>query len=349
MTIQLSICIPSYNRAKFLPDLLNSIVSQYDERVEIVISDNGSIDGTEALVRTWQQKYPRIVYERFTKNVGPDRCFMRSVELASGTFCWLMGDDDIIEQGGLERVLNALSDSLTGITVNRFAYDSSLQKKWIEPSITGLDKDTLFIDAKRCFSSIFVLFGFLSAQIIRKSAWISVIKQEDVSPYFNAYVLVYIMGRMIQKEPSWLYIDMPCVGWRSGNDSFAAELGRYRRFKLDVLGYDSILQGLFSKDKPFLKQMLTRVLQVHLLGHVRDLKFTSSGFVWQGLTLCLPRFYKLTAFWMSLFPLLCVPKSLLLFARKLKCLSRIFLLRQKEFFCYKSRSDKGVMCKEKEL
>ncbi len=349
MTIKLSICIPSYNRAKFLPDLLHSIVSQYDERVEIVISDNGSIDNTESLVRSYQKKFPRIVYERFAKNVGPDRCFMRSVELGSGVFCWLMGDDDIIEEGGIQRVLNALQDDLTGITLNRIAYDPLLKRKWMEPSVTGLQEDIFFKDASKCFSSLFLLLGFLSAQVVKKSAWMAVVEEEDVSLYFNAYVLVYIMGRMIQKEPCWLYIHTPYVGWRSGNDSFAAELGRFRRFKLDVVSYGVIIKALFASQKPLYRQVLRKVVLVHFLGHIRDLKFTSKGFVFKSFAVCLPRLYNVGAFWTHMLPFLCVPRCILLLLRKLLGFKRFFLGREKDHFWYTSIEKKGAVCKEKGL
>ena len=312
MNTKLSICIPSYNRGKFLPDLLSSIVAQYDERVEIVICDNGSQDYTEALVRSWMDRYPRIVYERFEKNVGPDRCFLRSVEMASGSFCWLMGDDDIIEPGALNRVLEALKEDLTGITVNRAAYDVHLKKRWMEPS-KKRDDDRLFLDAEECFSSLFVLFGFLSAQIVKRSAWLAIAEKEEVSSYFNAYVLIYIIGRMIQEEPRWLYMHTPSVGWRSGNDSFAKELGRYKRFELDVIGYGSIAKGLFSKQNTVYKKIMKEVCSTHLLGHVRDLKFKEGypPFVFKGILLCLPKLYNISAFWVKVLPALLIPGCLL--------------------------------------
>ncbi len=305
----LSICIPSYNREKFLPDLLASIVKQYDERVEIVICDNGSTDGTQLLVQKWQECYPRIIYERFPRNIGPDRCFLRSVELASSPFCWLMGDDDIIEEGGLLTVLRALEDTLTGISVNRIAYDYTLQQRWQEPS-KKLRQDYLFTKASTCFLSLFTLFGFLSGQVIQRKKWLAVVAEEDVSLYYNAYVLVYIIGRMIQKDPCWLYLHTPCVGWRSGNDSFAQELGRYKRFTLDVIGYDSIVRALFKAQPDLCRQVMQQVCAIHFLGHVRDLKFHPGGknHIFQGITLCFPRLYCYPIFWSQLLPVLLFPR-----------------------------------------
>jgi abequosyltransferase len=293
---------------------LRSIVLQYDERVEIVICDNGSSDGTKALVEQWQKMHPRIVYERFEKNIGPDRCFLRTVEMARGTFCWLMGDDDIIEPKGIERVLERLDDDITGITVNRTAYDRNLKNPWKEPS-GDRKKDVLFSSEKECFTSVFSLFGFLSAQVVRRASWLAVCKEEDISPYFNAYVLIYVIGRMIQKSPSWVYLHTPCVGWRSGNDSFAFSLGKYRRFELDVKGYSSITKGLFLKDRSFHKKIMNQMISLHFLGHARDVKFKGEDKLFKALSLCLPVLYPFKAFWLKLLPFLLLPKGLLVLLR----------------------------------
>lgn len=312
MSVILSICIPSYNRAHCISNLLQSIVEQYNEKVEVVICDNGSLDETEKVVHSWQERYPRIVYEKFIKNVGPDRCFLRSVEMGSGIFCWLMGDDDIIEPGGLKKVLESLEDSLTGITVNRAAYDSSLQKRWMESSL-GRDRDELFQDPNKCFSSLFILFGFLSAQVVKRSLWLAIIEEEDVTPYFNAYVLIYIIGRMIQKHPKWLYIHTPCVGWRSDNDSFARQLGSHGRFALDVLGYRTIVKGLFFDQKKMHLKVMNRVCALHFFGHLRKIKLSSQRDVpiSQTFTLCFTHLKKIPSFWIKLFPILLVPRKVL--------------------------------------
>ncbi len=318
MKYLLSICIPSYNRAHCLPDLLQSIVAQYDERVEIVICDNGSSDQTKEVVQEWQKKHPRIVYERFAKNVGPDRCFLKSVEMGSGTFCWLMGDDDILEPNGLKKILDSLDDSLTGITVNRAAYDALLQKRWMEPSF-GRDQNRLFQDAPSCFSSLFVLFGFLSAQVVRRSLWLAVVEEEDVSLYFNAYVLIYIIGRMIQKDPRWLYIHTPCVGWRSDNDSFAKQLGSHGRFALDIVGYKAITKGLFLDQKRLHRKVMNKVSSLHFLGHIRKIKLSSKRDVpiRKTFSFCCRHLLKIPSFWVQLLPILLTPRKVLLLLRPL--------------------------------
>ncbi len=311
--IFLSCCIPSYNRAKFLPDLLESIVLQYDERIEIVICDNGSTDETEQVALEWQKKYPRIVYERIEKNIGPDRCFIRSVELARGTYCWLMGDDDIVEKGGLDRVFKALEENpgVTGITVNRAAYDVTLQKRWMESDALKRKEDKVFYKEEAFFEDLFTLFGFLSAQIVKRNDWMEIAREEKEVPlYYNAYVLIYIIGRMMQKKPYWLFLHTPCIGWRSGNDSFAQQLGTYRRFVQDVVGYLDITKGLFVANDSLYRNVMNQVCSLHLLAHIRGMKwsgfFTLKNWI-ETFILSFVKLRHLSSFWWPFLPTLLSP------------------------------------------
>ena len=72
MTVpQLSICIPTFNRAELLGPLLEdlSFVHDLSFDVEIVVYDNASSDGTEALVRSFLDRLP-VRYYRQRYNVG---------------------------------------------------------------------------------------------------------------------------------------------------------------------------------------------------------------------------------------------------------------------------------------
>ena len=62
----LSICIPTYNRSECLAQTVESIINSnsFDNRVEIVISDNCSTDDTEQVCRNYTNMYSNIKYYR---------------------------------------------------------------------------------------------------------------------------------------------------------------------------------------------------------------------------------------------------------------------------------------------
>ena len=55
--MQISVIIPSYNSIKYIERCLNSVLLQAALDVEIIVIDNGSIDGTVDLLK---QKFPQI-------------------------------------------------------------------------------------------------------------------------------------------------------------------------------------------------------------------------------------------------------------------------------------------------
>ena len=66
----LSICIPTYNRAEYLKNSIESIICQDEfknKQVEIVIADNASTDNTESVARPYAQRYENIFYYRNEK------------------------------------------------------------------------------------------------------------------------------------------------------------------------------------------------------------------------------------------------------------------------------------------
>ena len=96
-TLKLSICIPQYNRIAFLLKNLSMIAQQQYNNLEIVISDDCSTDNTEEEIKRLipGYKFP-IVYHRFAQNVGYDRNFRKTVELASGDYVIILGNDDTL-------------------------------------------------------------------------------------------------------------------------------------------------------------------------------------------------------------------------------------------------------------
>lgn len=101
----LSICIPTYNRADLLKNCVESIVTNYDfdEEVEVVISDNASDDNTLEVCEMFTSKYPNVKYYRNDHNIGGEANFIKVLELASGQFIKLYNDYNLLTKGGLHQ------------------------------------------------------------------------------------------------------------------------------------------------------------------------------------------------------------------------------------------------------
>ena len=126
----LSFCIPTYNRRQLLAETLESILSQSSE-VEIIVSDNCSLDGTQSYMEDLCKKYSQIRYHRWDNPVECGQNLLHTVELAAGKYCWLMTDDDCLEPGAIDHVMELLQlyAGITGISVNVEGYDRFLKEK----------------------------------------------------------------------------------------------------------------------------------------------------------------------------------------------------------------------------
>lgn len=95
--MKISICIPQYNRINYLLRSLKIIEHQTYADIEIVISDDCSTDETETKIRelSLKYKYP-IIFSKNEKNEGYDRNYRKCIELATGDYAFVIGNDDTI-------------------------------------------------------------------------------------------------------------------------------------------------------------------------------------------------------------------------------------------------------------
>lgn len=131
MTPLLSICIPTYNRAPFISELLLSIENNFLDNVEVVVSDNASDDETPSIVESFIDRGMPLKYFRNDTNIGADRNFDSCVRNASGQFCWFIGSDDVMVDGSLGIILKKISENqdVDVFLVNKSDYDISLKEK----------------------------------------------------------------------------------------------------------------------------------------------------------------------------------------------------------------------------
>jgi len=88
-----SICVPTYNRQRYLGQCLASLRAQTGAAVEIVIADNASTDGTPALVQEAAAD-PRVVVLRHPQNIGLAANWASALAVASGEYVAFISDDD---------------------------------------------------------------------------------------------------------------------------------------------------------------------------------------------------------------------------------------------------------------
>ena len=110
----LSICIPTYNRCEYLERCLSAIVNQkgFDNRVEVVISDNCSTDNTQIIGKKYDEEYSNVHYHRMDENVCASVNQLFVLKNASGILRKLTNDTIIYYDGAIEYMLRAANNSI---------------------------------------------------------------------------------------------------------------------------------------------------------------------------------------------------------------------------------------------
>ena len=106
----LTIAVPTYNRAATLKLLLETLSPQVAAlpEVELLISDNASMDDTRQVVEEQIANGLRCEYIRNASNIQADPNFLQCYQKARGRYVWIFGDDDVLLPGSLQFIVNLL-------------------------------------------------------------------------------------------------------------------------------------------------------------------------------------------------------------------------------------------------
>ena len=102
-----SICIPTYNGARYLRACLDSAVGQTYRSIEIVVVDDDSSDESPAIADDYARRDHRFRLSRNPRRLGLVGNWNRSVEIARGTWVKFLFQDDLLEPACIERMIAA--------------------------------------------------------------------------------------------------------------------------------------------------------------------------------------------------------------------------------------------------
>ena len=110
-TVPLSVIIPTYNRADFLPRSIQSVLRQSRSCAEIIVVDDGSIDSTKTVVEEIAKQSRLPVYYTHQPNKGPSAARNTGIGLARNPYVAFLDSDDHWHKRKVEYQFSALSDS----------------------------------------------------------------------------------------------------------------------------------------------------------------------------------------------------------------------------------------------
>jgi glycosyltransferase involved in cell wall biosynthesis len=176
--------MPVRNGERFLERAVRSVLAQDYRDFELIIVDNASDDGTQAVAERLAAADSRVLYHRNPENVGAARNFCLAFELARGRYFRWAAYDDWLEPTYLSRCVDVLEREPDAVLVfpgtNVYDEDGNLVKQYRHPA--GLTSDRV---AERFFNSLWnwkyatAIFGLVRTDALAKTGLIKPYKGSD--------------------------------------------------------------------------------------------------------------------------------------------------------------------------
>jgi len=122
----ISIVISTFNRSGWLEvNLANlqNLISKFGDKIEVIVCDNHSTDQTQDVLARFLSN-EKIKSYRNSANVGMLGNLSESVALADGDYIWLIGDDDLIREGAIEKILEVIKFHSPELIYLNYAYST---------------------------------------------------------------------------------------------------------------------------------------------------------------------------------------------------------------------------------
>lgn len=227
---RISVCIPAYNRASVLAQLLDSIFAQDYRSYEIVIREDNSPQRDEIarIVAEYAARYPGTInYAQNEKNLGYDGNLRHLVESATGEYCVFMGNDDLLCPGALAAIAAAVEKNANvGVVLRSYAtFDDD--PAHVVQEFRYFDRELLFPAGAESIGTVFRRSVVISGMMVRRSAALAV-----ATDRFDGILLyqLYLVARILVRHDC-VYLPQILTLYRNGGipdfGNAAAERGKF--------------------------------------------------------------------------------------------------------------------------
>ena len=300
----LTIAIPTFNRSGYLRLALTRIMAEVESvgagRIEVLVSDNCSTDGTPEVVQKAEAAGLSIRYVRNSENIGWARNFAQCVDLAQGRYLLMSGDDDVLCEGALRLLVPYLENADFGVICMR-PYGFDIDYRAEHPGGAGGIKR--FDDAGNFLLAISQYFTLTSALIVNRDLLVGVDSRQFVSTNLATF---HLFLRAALAAPHNLYVGRYLVGSKRQNSS------SYEYYKVFVEEFWTIVDahvrhGLSANT---LRRLETQRLFIYYPFYMLDLRLSGRGDRKGTLAALRKRFGSRALFWFWVAPTLSLPRPL---------------------------------------
>lgn len=262
--------LPCYNSEKYLAQSIETLLAQSFKDFVLIISDNASTDGTEAICRRYAAQDSRIRYHRNTTNIGMMPNFNRVFSLANSKyFKWATADDYWDPEMLAKSVAVMEADDEVVICYPRVvlvdAGGTELRRYEDQLHLSDADPASRFLSVLDHLGLVNHHLGLLRTAAIRRTQLFNTHVAADVG--FVAEMSLY--GKFFQLPDHLIYrrFHPESSSWQRGNQEHQAK--RYHAANVRRLPFNSwrfhgtFFRGVLNSPLPFSgkRRLVARLLK----------------------------------------------------------------------------------------
>jgi glycosyltransferase involved in cell wall biosynthesis len=221
--IELTVAIPTFNGNKTLSFAIESVLRQAitlvdREKIEIIVIDNGSTDGTSATCNTYKEKYGNLInIYRNDSNIGYDKNIDLIFSKARGNYVKILCDDDELLDGALIQFINAPRKFPTAkvFVANFIVYDSEMNNL-IHKMDIGDGENRIYEETETFLEKSKGRYGQTSSLMFDRECWLNYPSDDGVGClHMHAFKVL----QLTHQFPG-VVMPAPLIRCRSGSPNF---------------------------------------------------------------------------------------------------------------------------------
>ena len=230
----LSIIVPVYNTEEYLRQCLDSIISQNNGDMEVILVDDGSTDSSGAICDKYAERYSQIIRVIHQKNQGLLLARRTGIKASHGDYISHVDADDYLLDGAINTICHTISEHPCDMLFFDYIYGAGQGKPERLIRIRE-EKEITVIPEKNMIIQQF-LFGAYFNNMWMKVTKRSVVDIEtDYSPFrvvANGEDVLQSLA-LIDRSISFVYIPQALYYYRRDNISMSKSYGTkdYDSFK----------------------------------------------------------------------------------------------------------------------
>lgn len=225
----ISICIPVYNGERYLDETLQSVLAQGYQRLEVIVQDNASTDGTWSYLQKMAAVHPQISIKRNDANVGMANNWNLAINRSQGEFVMLLSADDLLIPGFLDACMSVFSTETVDAVSSNFFWLQQGEKK-LSKRKTPAGPYVNFSDMillKNPFSINFTLFRREAVEQLRERKNLFAVK------YFSCDYDLWL--RFALAGMRLMYLEEPLGVYRVHDANLSSQVMRMHRHAVLVV------------------------------------------------------------------------------------------------------------------